>query len=209
MELDIFKIDGAATGSKVKLPKHVFDIEPNENAVYLAVKLYNANQRQGNACTKTRSNVRGGGRKPWKQKGRGAARAGSTRSPVWVGGGRVFGPLPRDYNMKLPKKMRTLAKLSVYSDRAKNNQIKLVEDFKLTAPKTKELYTILKSLGVEGQKNLLLLSDSDSDIVIAGRNIPKLSIKVASTESTYDLLNCDNLLIQKGAVDKLSGVFKK
>ncbi len=209
MEFDIFKIDGASTGNKVKLPKHVFGIEPSENAVYLAVKHYNANQRQGNAATKTRSLVRGGGRKPWKQKGRGSARAGSTSSPVWVGGGRVFGPAPRDYNTKLPKKVKSLAKLSVYSDKAKNDKIKLVEDFKLTAPRTKELHSILKSLGVDGQKNLLLIPDYDSDILLAGRNIPKLSIKVASTESTYDLLKCDNLLIQQGAVDKLSGVFKK
>jgi len=209
MELDIYKIDGASAGSKVKLPKHVFGVTPNENAVYLAVKQYNANQRQGNAATKSRSYVRGGGRKPWKQKGRGAARAGSTRSPLWVGGGRVFGPTPHDFSMKLPKKVKTLAKISVYSDKAKNEKIKLIEDFKLEAPKTKELFGVLKSLGVEDRKNLLLISDYDSDIVLAGRNIPKFNIRVAGTESIYDLLDCENILIQKSAVEKLSGVFKK
>src|SRR3990172_1833507 len=196
MELEILNINGSSTGSKVKLPKHVFEIESNENAVYLAVKVYNANQRQGNASTKSRSYVSGGGKKPWKQKGRGTARAGSTRSPLWVGGGRVFGPEPRSYSQKLPKKVKTLARLSVYSDKAKNDKIKLIEDFKLSNVKTKEVYSILKDLGVENTRTLLLLSEYDADILRAGRNIPKLNIKVAASESVYDLMNCENLLIQ-------------
>lgn len=209
MELTVFKVDGSASGSKVKLPKHVFAQEPNEHAVYLAIKVQMANARQGTAASKTRSMVRGGGKKPWKQKGRGVARAGSTRSPVWVGGGRVFGPQPRDYKMKLPKKVKTLARISAYSDKAKNEKIKLIEDFKLENPKTKELAAILQALELGGRKTLLLLKEYDADILRAGRNIPKLQIRVATSESTYDLLNCENLLMQEGVVEKLSGAFKK
>lgn len=205
MELDILKKNGRSSGTKVKLPKDVFGIEPNEHAVYLAVKAHNANARQGNAATKTRSMVRGGGKKPWRQKGRGVARAGTSRSPLWVGGGRTFGPEPHDYNMKLPKKVKVLARKSVFSDKARNKKIKIVEDFKLDNPKTMEVFSMLQSLGLSDQKTLLLLSDYDSDVVRAGRNIPKLQIRVARTESTYDLLDCETILIQKSAVDKLAG----
>ncbi|MCZ6820589.1 MAG: 50S ribosomal protein L4 [Calditrichaeota bacterium] len=209
MELEVYKTDGTATGKKIELPAHIFAIEPNEHVVYLAVKVQQTNSRQGNASSKTRSMVRGGGKKPFRQKGRGAARAGSTRSPVWVGGGRIFGPHPRDYKMSLPTKLKVLARKSVYTDKVKNKQVKLVEDFKLEAAKTKEIFGILTSLGLAGEKTLLLLSDYDADVVRAGRNIPKLEIRVAASESTYDLLNCKRLLLQAGAIEKLSGAFKK
>ena len=208
MELEVLKTNGTATGSKVKLPKHVFGVEPNDHAVYLAVKVQNTNSRQGTVATKTRSMVRGGGKKPWKQKGRGAARAGTTRSPLWVGGGRVFGPEPRDFGMKIPQKVKTLARASVFSSKALDKKIKLIEDFKLSEPKTKEVFAILSSLGLDGKKTLLLLADYDQAVVRAGRNIPTLKVRVAATASTYDLLDCECLLIQKGAVAKLSGVFK-
>lgn len=208
MELSVLKVDGRVSQAKVKLPKHVFGIEPNEHAVYLAVKVFRANNRQGTVATKGRSDVSGGGRKPWKQKGRGAARAGSSRSPVWVGGGRVFGPQPRDYGLRLPKKVKTLARLSIYTDKAKNGQVKVVEDFKLKEVKTKEIAQMLKALDVSNDKTLLILSEYDQDVVRAGKNIPNLNIKVATTESAYDLLDCKHLLVQKGAVDKLSGAFK-
>lgn len=209
MENVIYKIDGRSSGKKVKLPDHVFGVEPNQHAVYLAVKSQAANSRQGTAATKTRSMVSGGGRKPWRQKGRGVARAGTIRSPLWVGGGRVFGPQPRDYEMKLPKKIKSLARVSVLSDKAKNDKITVVEDFKLQSAKTKEMYAILKALGVENESTLLLLHEYDRDVLRAGRNIPTLKIKIAATESTYDLLNCARLVIQKSAVDKLSGVLSK
>jgi len=209
MELTVYKTDGSASESKVKLPKHVFGKEPNEHVVYLAVKAQQTNSRQGTAASKTRSMVSGGGRKPWKQKGRGAARAGSTRSPVWVGGGRVFGPHPRDYNMKLSRKVKALARVSVFSDKAKNKKIKLVEDFKLEKAKTKELAKILQALDIYDAKTLLLLKEYDPDILRAGRNIAKLQIRVATSESTYDLLNCENLLMQEGVVKKLAGAFEK
>ncbi|MFQ5636964.1 MAG: 50S ribosomal protein L4 [bacterium] len=209
MEIAIFNADGKESGKKVKLPKHVFGVEPNEHAVYLAVKAQSANSRQGTASVKTRSMVRGGGKKPWKQKGRGVARAGTIRSPLWVGGGRVFGPQPRSYEMKLPKKVKNLARISVLSDKAKQGQITVVEDFKLEKTKTKEMYGILRALGFENEKTLLLLDEYDENVLRAGRNIPKLRIRVATMASTYDLLDCTRLLIQKAAVNKLSGVYKK
>ena len=209
MELEVLKKNGGYSGAKVKLPDDVFNIDPNENAVYLTIKAQNANARQGTASTKTRSMVSGGGRKPFKQKGRGAARAGTIRSPLWVGGGRVFGPQPRDYNMRLPRRVKLLARKSAFSDKAKNDKIKIIEDFKLEQSKTKEVFSILKSLGLDNQKTLLLLSDYDADILRAGKNIPKLEIRVARTESTYDLLKCDIVLIQQGAVDKLAGGIKE
>ena len=209
MELQVYKKDGSLSGNKVKLPGHVFGVKPNEHVVYLAVKTQQANSRQGTAASKTRAMVSGGGKKPWKQKGRGAARAGSNRSPVWIGGGRIFGPHPRDYSMKITKKVKNLAKISAYSDRAKQEKIKLIEDFKLDNPKTKELALILKSLDLYNEKILLLLNDYDADILRAGKNIPKLEIRVATSESTYDLLNCECLLMQEGVVKKLSGTFKK
>lgn len=209
MELEILKTNGRSSGDKVKLPKHVFEVKPNEHAVYMAVKAQNVNKRQGTASSKTRSMVRGGGRKPWRQKGRGVARAGTIRSPIWVGGGRTFGPHPRSYEMRIPRKVKSLARASVLSGKAKEDKVKVIEDFKLKNAKTKEMFGILQALGLEKQKTLLLLSDYDESILRAGRNIPRLKIQVASFASTYDLLDCDCLLVQKGAVDKLSGVLKK
>lgn len=207
--MEILKKSGRSSGEKMKLPKQVFGVEPNDHAVYLAVKAQTANARQGTSNTKTRSMVRGGGRKPWRQKGRGVARAGTIRSPLWVGGGRVFGPHQRSYEMRIPRKIKSLARASVLSGKAKEQKIKVVEDFKLKDAKTKEMFGILQALGLEKQKTLLLLADYDEMILRAGRNIPRLKIQVASSASTYELLDCECLLIQKSAVDKLSGVFKK
>jgi len=209
MEIDVLKVDGSLSGRKIKMPDHVFGIEPNEHAVYLAIKVLRANMRQGTVATKGRSQVSGGGRKPWKQKGRGAARAGSTRSPVWVGGGRVFGPQPRDYSMSLSKRVRRLAKLSVYSDKVRGNQIKLVEDFDLPSRKTRDMQSLLNSLNVQGERILLLLAKEDPNIVLASRNIPSFEVRVAATESSYDLLGCKSLILQEGAVNVLSGVYQK
>ncbi len=209
MELDVLATDGSSSGKKVKLPDHVFGVEPNEHAVYLAVKSQQTNARQGTASSKTRSMVSGGGRKPWRQKGRGAARAGSTRSGLWVGGGRIFGPEPRQYKSRLPKKVKALARVSVYSDKAKNGQVKVVDDFQIESAKTRDMFGILKGLELAGKKTLLLLADYDQNVVRAGRNIPRLEIRVASSESTLDLMNCETIVIQKGAVEKLSGVFTK
>lgn len=205
MQIEIHKTDGSGSGKKVKLPDEVFGVEPNTHAVYMAVKVQNANARQGTVATKTRSMVRGGGKKPWKQKGRGVARAGTTRSPVWVGGGRVFGPQPRDYSQSLPRKVKKLARVSALSDKAKNKQITVIEDFKLDNPKTREMFAILKALGLDSTKTLLLTADHDPSIIRAGRNIPNLVIREASHASTYDILNCQRIVIQRGAIAKLSG----
>ncbi|MCG8607976.1 50S ribosomal protein L4 [bacterium] len=209
MELALLSKDGSDSGKTVKLPDKIFKAPENGHAVYLAVKAQQANKRQGTVAAKTRSAVRGGGKKPWRQKGRGVARAGTIRSPLWVGGGRVFGPQPRSYEMQLPKKVKRLARASVYADKAKNKQIIIVEDFKLDEPKTKEMFTVLQALGIEKQKTLMILSDYDSDILRASRNIPNLQIRVAAQESTYDLLNCNHLVIQSGAIDKIAGVLSK
>lgn len=203
MKADIYKVDGASSGKPVTLPNEVFEVEPNDHLIYQAVRSQMTNSRQGTAATKSRSLVRGGGRKPWRQKGRGTARAGTTRSPLWVGGGRVFGPEPRNLKMKITKKMKRQARQSAYAYKAKQEAVMLVEDFKLENPKTKEMYQILKNLKVEDKKVLLLTTGYDPTIVRAGRNIPNFFIRQASDASTYDILNCDVLLIQQNALDKI------
>ncbi|MCX8057105.1 MAG: 50S ribosomal protein L4 [Ignavibacteria bacterium] len=207
MKVDVYKIDGTLTGRQIELNPDVFGIEPNDHAIYLAVKAFLANQRQGTAKTKERSEVRGGGRKPWRQKGRGTARAGSIRSPLWVGGGTVFGPKPRDYEMKIPKKIKTLARLSALTYKAKNNQIIVVEDFQFEQPKTKEMFNILKALKLEDKKTLLLTGSYDKTIYLSGRNIPKLNILEAPKASTYDILNNKVLLLQESALNLINQKF--
>jgi large subunit ribosomal protein L4 len=203
MEIDVYKIDGASSGNAVALPNEVFDVKPNDHLIYQAVRSQMTNSRQGTAATKNRALVRGGGRKPWRQKGRGTARSGTTRSPLWVGGGRVFGPEPRNLKMKITKKMKRQARQSAYAYKAKHEAIMLIEDFKLENPKTKEIYQILKNLKVENKKVLLLTTEYDPIIVRAGRNIQNLFIRQASDASTYDILNCDLLVIQQNALDKI------
>ena len=203
MKLDVLKIDGAKSGSKVELSDDIFGIEPNDHVIYLAVKAYLANQRQGTHKAKERAEVRGGGRKPWKQKGRGAARAGTTRSPLWVGGGTIFGPKPRNYRQKLNKKVLKLARKSALAHKAKADQIMVVEDFDFDSPKTKELVTILDALKVNGKKTLLLTNGTKSKVYLSGRNLSKVNIIEAANASTYDLVNNQVLLVQQSAVEEL------
>lgn len=207
MKVDVYKIDGSLSGRQVELNPEVFAVEPNDHAIYLAVKAYLANQRQGTAKTKDRSEVRGGGRKPWRQKGRGTARAGSIRSPLWVGGGTVFGPKPRDYEMKLPKKVKHLARCSALTYKAKNNQIIVVEDFNFEVPKTKEMFNIIKSLNLSSKKTLLLTGDYSKTLYLSGRNIPTLNVLEAQKASTYDILNNSVLLLQESALDLINKKF--
>ncbi|PIQ10120.1 MAG: 50S ribosomal protein L4 [Ignavibacteriales bacterium CG18_big_fil_WC_8_21_14_2_50_31_20] len=207
MKLDVFKIDGTQEGTSVELAEDVFGIEPNDHVIYLAVKAYLANQRQGTHKTKERNEVSGGGRKPWKQKGRGTARAGSTRSPIWIGGGTIFGPKPRNYRQKLNKKVSRLARKSALSYKASSEQIIIVEDFNYESPKTNEFIKMLDSLKISGKKTLLLTSEHQENIYKSGRNIDKVSILEAQKASTYDLLNHQVLLLQKSAVEKLVSVF--
>ena len=207
MTLDVLKIDGSKSGEKVTLADNIFAIEPNDHAIYLSVKAYLANQRQGTHKTKERGEVRGGGKKPWKQKGRGGARAGTSRSPLWVGGGTIFGPRPRDYRQDLPKKVKRVARKSALSYKVKDEQLVVVEDFSIDKPKTKEFVKILNALKIEGKKVLLLTNTNDLNILKSGRNIPKVKVLEASKASTYDLLNNQVLLLQKSAVKVIENTF--
>jgi large subunit ribosomal protein L4 len=203
MELEVYKKDGTKTGEKVTLRPDVFEIEPNDHAIYQAVRLYLANQRQGTHKTKTRGEVRGGGKKPWRQKHTGRARSGSTRSPVWIGGGTIFGPQPRAYDFKLPRKVKTLARKSALSYKAKNGQIFVVEDFTFPAPKSKEMLAVLKALSLNEKKTLILVPSTDVNVYKSGRNIPSVSVLEANKASTYHILNNQVLLIQKTALGVL------
>ncbi len=207
MTLDILKIDGSKSGDKIDLSDSIFAIEPNDHAIYLSVKAFLANQRQGTSKSKERGEVRGGGKKPWKQKGRGGARAGTSRSPLWVGGGTIFGPRPRDYRQDLPKKVRRLARKSAFSYKAKDAQLLVVEDFNIEQPKTKEFSKILSALKVSGKKILLLTEANNSNVYKSGRNIPKVKVLEASKASTYDLLNNQILILQKSAVKEIEKTF--
>jgi large subunit ribosomal protein L4 len=207
MKIDVLKTDGSSTGRQIDLSDEIFGIEPNSHVMYLSVKSYLANQRQGTHKTKERGEVRGGGKKPWKQKGRGGARAGTTRSPLWIGGGTIFGPRPRDYRQDLPKKARRLARISAFSSKVKDEQLMIVEDFSFDTPKTKEFLNILQALNAEGKKVLLLTNGNQNSVYKAGRNIPKVKILEADKASTYDILNNQILVLQEGAVDVIAKTF--
>ncbi|HEY9166874.1 MAG TPA: 50S ribosomal protein L4 [Candidatus Kryptonia bacterium] len=209
MQLDILKIDGTKTGEKVELSPAVFEIVPNDQAIYHAVTAYLAHARQGTHKTKTRAEVSGGGKKPWKQKHTGRARSGSIRNPLWVGGGTIQGPVPHEYNLKVNDKVKTLAKKSALTYKAKDSCIMVVEDFTLNESKTKRVVEILNSLGLKGKKVLMLLPKNDKTIYVSSRNLPKVFVKDAVGASPYELLNNDFILFQKSALtvlqDKLVG----
>jgi len=209
VKLDVYKIDGSTTGEQLALAPEIFDIEPNDHAIWLAVTAELANRRQGTSATKNRSAVRGGGRKPWRQKGRGTARAGTIRSPLWVGGGRVFGPTPRSYTKKVPKKISRLARKSVLSYKAREKKVTLIEDFSFEKPKTKQMVEVLKQLQLDSTKTLLLVPKTDRSVWLSTRNLPYAAVKEAASFSAYDVLNADMLLIQKSALEKISEVLKK
>lgn len=208
MEMEVYKKDGSKSGEKVTLSPDIFGIEPNEHVLYQAVRVYLNNQRQGTSDVKTRAEVRGGGKKPFKQKHTGMARQGTSRSPVMTGGGSIFGPEPRDYSSRLPSRLRKLARKSALSHKAKEGQIRIVEDFTFPAPKTKEMVGILTAFELKETKTLLLMPKSDRNVVRSGRNIPQLNVLEADKASTYDLLNNKVLLIQKSAVEVLQNTFK-
>ncbi len=206
MEFQVYTKQGASAGRKIDVPDKIFAAEPNEHAVYLAVQAQRTNSRQGTRATKNRSAVSGGGRKPWKQKGRGTARAGTNRSPIWRGGGVVFGPKQQEFNFKLPRKVKRLARISVLSDKARNEQIKILENFTLDEAKTKEMFNVLKGFDLANTKTLVLVPEHDQNILLASRNIKNLKVAMAADASTYDLLDCKALLIMEGAIEKLEGV---
>ena len=206
MELKVYTKQGALAGRSIDVPDNIFAVEPNEHVVYLAVQSQRTNSRQGTRATKSRSMVSGGGRKPWKQKGRGTARAGTNRSPIWRGGGTVFGPKQQDFNYRLPKKVKKLARISVLSDKAKNERVKILENFTMDEAKTKEMFGVLKGFELTGSKTLVLVPEYDEKILLASRNIKNLKVAMAADASTYELLDCQTLLIMEGAIEKLEGV---
>ena len=208
MTLEVFKIDGTASGEKINLADDIFSVEPNDHAIYLAVKSYLANQRQGTHKAKERGEVRGGGKKPWKQKGRGGARAGTSRSPLWIGGGTIFGPRPRNYRQELPKKVKKLARKSALSYKVKDEQLMIVEDFNFEKPQTKEFIGILQALKIDGKKILLLTSANSESVYRSGRNIEKVKVLEAGKASTYDIVNNQVLVLQKSAVDVINKIFQ-
>lgn len=209
MNLDIYKIDGKSSGKRIKLDDKIFGIQPNDHAIYLTVKAFLANQRQGTHKAKERAEVRGGGKKPWRQKGRGTARAGTIRSPLWIGGGTIFGPRPRDYRQKLPKKLRQLARKSALSYKVKDEQILVVEDFTFEKPATKDFVSLINALNVSGKKILLLTGKNDTNVYKSGKNISKVSVLEASKASTYDILNNQLLILQQSAVEAIYESFRE
>jgi large subunit ribosomal protein L4 len=207
MELNVLNIKGENTGRKVILNDSIYGIEPNDHAIYLDVKQYLANQRQGTHKSKERSEVSGSTRKLIRQKGGGGARRGDINSPLLVGGGRVFGPRPRDYSFKLNKKVKSLARRSALTYKAKNNAIVVVEDITLEAPKTKEFLSIIKNLNVAGRKILLLLSENNKFIYLSTRNLEKTSVINASELNTYKVLDAANLILTESSVAIIEKLF--
>ncbi|MEY4904272.1 MAG: hypothetical protein RLZZ292_2087 [Bacteroidota bacterium] len=203
MRLDVHNIKGQKTGKSVELPDDIFGIVPNEHAVYLAVKQYLANQRQGTAKTKDRSEVSRSTRKLFRQKGTGGARRGDMKSPIVKGGGTVFGPKPRDYSFRLNKKMRQLARKSALSQKATTGNIVVVEDFTLATPKTKDFISILSGLSVVGKKPLVVTTGYDLNTYLSSRNIQKVAVLPASDISTYQIMNARTLVLSEGAISKI------
>jgi large subunit ribosomal protein L4 len=208
MEFAIHNATGKETGKKVKLDKDVFGVEPNEHSIYLDVKQYLANQRQGTNKVKTRGEVSYSTRKIKKQKGTGGARAGSIKSGVFVGGGRIFGPEPRDYGFKLNKKLKRLARRSALSVKAGNKDIRVMEDFTFDAPKTSSYVNLLNGLELSDKKTLLITSDVNLNVVLSARNFPKAKVAVAGSINTYDIMNANVLLICEGAIAKINDILK-
>ena len=207
MELAVYNIQGQDTGRKVTLNDEIFAIEnPSEHAVYLAVKQYLANQRQGTHKAKERSEVSGSTKKLGRQKGGGGARHGDINSPVLVGGGRVFGPRPRNYSFKLNKKVKNLARRSALTFKAQNNQIMVVEDFNLDAPKTKDFVNIVKNLKLDGQKILLVLPGQNINVFLSARNLPEAKIVTASDINTYRVLDNKMMVVTESSVDVLNNL---
>ena len=206
MFVDLYTKDGNVSG-QVELKDEIFVVEPNEHAMHLAVVGYLANQRQGTAMTKTRGDVSGGGKKPWRQKGRGTARSGSSRSPIWVGGGTIHGPKPHKYTLKVPKKVKRLAKKSAFSLRLAENNLMVIEDFTFAEIKTKNMAEILKNLNLSTDKTLVLIPKEDENLFLSGRNIENIYISPVDKISTYDILSHKKLLLFKGALENIENLF--
>jgi large subunit ribosomal protein L4 len=209
MDVAVLKYSGESTGRKISLSDAVFGIEPNDHAIYLDVKSYLANQRQGTHKSKQRNEISGSSKKLKKQKGTGGARAGNIKSPLFKGGGRVFGPTPRDYSFKLNKKVKDLARKSALSYKLKDSSISVLEDFNFESPKTKSYVTMLNALSLADKKTLLVLPDTSKNVVLSGRNIQNTKITTAEQINTYDLMNADTVIIAESSLTKVQNLLTK
>uniref|UniRef100_UPI003FEF379F 50S ribosomal protein L4 n=1 Tax=Prevotella sp. TaxID=59823 RepID=UPI003FEF379F len=209
MDINVLDIKGQETGRKVTLSESIFGIEPNDHVIYLDVKQYMADQRQGTHKSKERSEVSGSTRKLGRQKGGGGARRGDINSPVLVGGGRVFGPKPRDYRFKLNKKVKNLARRSALSYKAQEQAILVVEDFNFEAPKTKDFVNIAKNLKVDSKKLLLLLPEANKNVFLSARNLQKAHVMVAKDVNTYKILDADVLIVTENSLKAVEGILNK
>ncbi len=207
MKIDILNTDGKSTGRSADLPDEIFGATPNEHVLYLAVKQYSAAQRQGTHKAKERGEIKGSTKKIKRQKGTGTARAGSIKSPVFRGGGRIFGPRPRSYNIKLNKKVKRLARVSALSQKASDGSLKVIEDFTMEAPKTGALSAILSNVSGVNQRTLLVTADHDNTLYLSARNLSKSGVVTASNLNTYEILNCRNLILTESAIGKIASTF--
>ena len=208
MEVAVYNSTGQDTGRKVTLVDEIYGITPNEHAVYLDVKQYLANQRQGTHKSKQRNEVHGSTRKLHKQKGTGGSRKGSIKNPLFRHGGRIFGPMPRDYSFKLNKKLKELARRSVLSQKASSSNLTVVEDFTLEQPRTKAYLQILKNFSAQDKKTLLVLPDADKNIVLSSRNIPNAKVMLANQINTYELVHADHVLLSEKSLAKIEEILK-
>jgi large subunit ribosomal protein L4 len=206
MKLKVYRQDGRATRRSVTVDENIFGITPNDHAIWLDVRAIQASRRQGTHKAKERSEVRGGGAKPWRQKGTGRARVGTTRSPLWTGGGRTFGPRPRTYKLDINRKTKRLARRSVLSYKATADAIRIVEDFTLDEPKTREVADMLAALELNDKKVLLVTGKPDTTVYLSGRNLPRVNVQDAASISTLDVINADILLFQEAAVEAVTSL---
>ena len=209
MEVAVLKSSGEKTSKKVNLSDAIFGIEPNDHAIYLDVKSYLANQRQGTHKSKQRNEISGSSKKLKKQKGTGGARAGNIKNPQFKGGGRIFGPQPRDYSFKLNKKVKDLARKSALTYKAKDNSIAILEDFSFDAPKTKNYLAMLKALSAGDQKTLLVLPEANKNVVLSGRNVQHAKITTAEQINTYDVMNADRVIFVESSISKVENLLNK
>jgi large subunit ribosomal protein L4 len=209
MEVAVLNNSGKETSKKVTLSSDVFGIEPNDHAIYLDVKSFLANQRQGTHKSKQRNEISGSSKKLKKQKGTGGARAGNIKNPQFKGGGRVFGPTPRDYSFKLNKKVKDLARKSALSYKAKDNSIAVLEDFSFESPKTKQFLSLLNALALSDKKTLLVLPELNKNVVLSGRNIQNTKVTTADQINTFDVMNADNVIFVESSVSKVENLLNK
>lgn len=208
MEIAVLKNSGEETGRKVNLSDEIFGIEPNDHAIYLDVKQFLANQRQGTHKSKERGEIAGSTRKIRRQKGGGSARVGSIKSPIFRGGGRVFGPRPRNYRFKLNKKLKVLARKSALAYKVQEKGLLVLEDFSMEAPKTKEYLSLLNNLSLSNKKTLVVVAETDKNVTLSGRNLQNSKVVTADSLNTYDLLNAESVVLSESSVEKIQNLLK-